>query len=431
MLKHTFCTLLSCLLVFTGVSVAQAALSPAVIAKAATTTDNAFVYYVSNGSLYRVMSDGTKEQRLVNSFEGSRLTPAGKYLYYMYSENSTTLLRTPVDGSALLPSRFESDVVYYTVDGDFIYYMNTKGAIYRASVNAKKASEAKLVTDMADITHPGFTVINGRIYYNGRKSGRTTWLASKATNGSGQVQWLAAGAIPSPWFVRTDNTSIYIIVNTKPEETQYSLNCMVLYSIPKKGGAAKAINLKTPLDTNSIYSGSWTNGYYLFNKDISLGSEGRYDYTTSKGCIIDMKGNIIQIHDTGIYEIANIAPNKFAFIDAYGNAFVSTLNNNKVVDTKQLSINYAGYVRNLMTDGKVRATMLFAQSGAYMLQSDLSLKKMVGIEWDLCMYKDDVSGFFYINAGDNCRLYHIKDDGKTSKKLTDKTVKRIVLISKN
>ncbi|MCY6369343.1 DUF5050 domain-containing protein [Clostridium ganghwense] len=430
MLRQTFCTLLSCLFVFTGVMVAQAALSPAVVAKAATASDNAYVYYVSNGSLYRVMSDGTKEQRLVNSFQGVQLTPAGNYLYYMYDERSTTLLRIPMDGSAVLPSRFQSDVVHFVVDGDFIYYMNDKGAIYRASVNAKKASEAKLITDMADTKHPGFVVIEGRVYYNALKSGRTTWVASKAANGSGQVQWIASGAIPNPWFTRTDKTSIYMMINTKPEETRYSLNCMVLYSIPKKGGAAKALNLKTPLNANSVYSGWWTNGYFLFNNGISLDLNGEYDYTTSKGCIMDMKGNMIQIHDTGIYEIANIAPNKLVFVDAYGNAFVSTLNNNKIVNKKQLSINYAGYVRNLMTDGKVGATMLFAQSGAYMLQPDLSLKKMVGIEWDLCMYKDNVPGFFYVNAGDNGRLYHMNNDGKTSTKLSDKKVKRIVLISK-
>ena len=72
--------------------------------------------------------------------------------------------------------------------------------------------------------------------------------------------------------------------------------------------------------------------------------------------------------------------------------------------------------------------MLFAESGAYTVKSDLTLEQMVGIEWDLCSYKNDVSGLFYVNAGDNGRLYRKNDDDGTNIKLANEKVSRIVLI---
>ncbi|MBZ9635658.1 DUF5050 domain-containing protein [Clostridium sp. FP1] len=433
-LKLGVCVLCSSMLILTGNMAVQASDFPTVVHNSAEVntvkSNEAFVYYVSNSVLYRAMSDGTKSQKLLNNFLGVKLIPAGDYLYYMYDNSSTTLLRIPMDGSANIASRFASDVVYFVADGEFIYYMNEKGAIYRASANASKGFEPTLITDMADTRYPKFNIIDGKIYYNARKSGRTTWVASKAIDGSGQVQWIAAGSVIDPWFIHEDSASINMIINTKPEETKYSLKCMVLYSLPKKGGAAKAISAKAPLDTNAVYSGAWASGYYMYNKDIKLGSDGDFDYTKSKGFAFDMIGNNLALHTTGIVEIANLGSDKLVFVDGYGKAFVSTLKGNKITSKKQLSIKNAGYVRNLITDGKVRSTMLFAESGAYMLQPDSSLKQMVGVEWDLCMYKDDVSGFFYVNAGDNGRLYRMNDDGKTNVKLCDEKVDRIVLISK-
>lgn len=432
MLKRALTTLVTCSLLFTGIGTAAAKSQEPEVKTAAVSSGEAYVYYVSNSALYRVKSDGTDSQRLLKSFNfrGVELKPAGNYLYFSYDESSTTLLRVPADGSANLPKRFYDDAVYYTVDNGFLYYMNSKGAIYRADANANDSKEAKLVADMADVNFSGFIVKDGRIYYNARKSGRTTWVASKAADGSGQVQWIAQGALPDPWYSRTDATNLYLIVNTKPEETQYSVNCMVMYVVPKKGGAAKALNPKNPIDTNAVHSGWWANGYYMFNKDIRLGSDDDFDYTMGKGTLLKTDGTVIPLHKTGIYELANVGTDKLVFVDANGKAYASTIQNNKVTSTKALSINNVGYVRNLLTDGKVRATMLFAESGAYMLKSDLTLQKMVGIEWDLCMYQDDVNGFFYVNAGDNGRLYRMNDDGKTSTKLSEEKVDKIVLIDK-
>lgn len=391
---------------------------------------DAFAYYVSNGALYRVMSDGTKGQKLLSSFEGVKLTPIGDYLYYMYDEKSTTLLRLPMDGSAKIATRFESDILYFTSEGNNIYYMNDKGAIYCAPSTAAKGSQGKLVTDMADTNYPQFSVINGKVYYNALKSGRTTWVATKNADGTGDIQWISEGAVPSSWCINTDNYTVYLMVNTTPKETQYSTNCMVLYSLPKIGGQAKAINPGNPLDFNAVFSGSWANGYYMFNQNIVLGSDGDFDYSTGTGYVMDMHGNTVQIHDSGIVEIVKTSPGKLVFVDGNGYADAVSIVDNTVVEKTVLPIANAWYIRNLMTDGNIRATMVFADSGAYTLKPDLTFEQMVGVEWDLCMYKKDVDGFFYVNAGDNGRLYHRDDVAGTNTKLSDDKVSRIVLISR-
>lgn len=385
---------------------------------------DAFAYYESNDALYRVKSDGKNAKKLLSSFDGVKLTPAGNYLYYMYDEKSTTLLRIPMDGTAKIASRFTDDVIYFTTDGSSIYYMNEKGEIYSASADAKKATEAKLVADMADTKNPGFSVISGRIYYNSLKSGRNAWLASKAADGSGERQWIAAGALPSTWFIHEDSANIYFVIDTAPTE-KYSSNCMVIYSVSKASGEVTAVNADKPLDTNAVYSGSWLNGYYMYNDGI-----GEQDYSTANGYVMDMSGNTIKLHDYGIKEIVNFSNDRLVFVAGDGYAYAITVANSEASDKTTLPIMNAGYVRNLMTDGQVRETMMFGQSGAYVLKSDLTFEEMVGIEWDECMYEDDVDGFFYINAGDNGRLYYRNDVAGTNDKLADEKVKRIVLISR-
>ncbi|HEX2926868.1 MAG TPA: hypothetical protein VHP38_11545 [Ruminiclostridium sp.] len=74
--------------------------------------------------------------------------------------------------------------------------------------------------------------------------------------------------------------------------------------------------------------------------------------------------------------------------------------------------------------------MLFADSGAYKVQADLSLKKLVGVEWDTFHWEDDIDGMFYTNAGDYDRVYYLSGDGSKSIKLADGKNSNIVLISK-
>jgi len=425
LIKKTCSVVLLCSLMLTGIGTFA-------LDKAAAATGDAYVYYVSDSDLYRVKSDGTGAQRLLKSFnfEGTEMKPAGDYLYFAYGEGSTTLLRVPVDGSTDIPKRFFDDAIYFETDHNFLYYMDSKGKIYRAPANAVDKSEAKLIADMADTKFSGFVVVEGRIYYNALKDGRKTWVASKAADGTGQVQWIAAGAFEDASNARVTGSTLYIVVNIKPEEVQYSTNSIVFYAIPAKGGAAKAINAKAPVDVNAAYSGWQTNHLFLINKGIKLDADGDYNYSIGKGTLLTAEGKTIDLYKTSVPEVASVGTDKLAFVDASGHAYVSTLKNNKVVSTKTLPVTDAWYVRNLVTDNQVSATLIFADSGAYVLKNDLSLQKVVGVEWDYVKYKDNVSGFFYINAGDNGRLYHMANDGKTSTKLSEETIDRIVLIDK-
>ncbi|AWB43803.1 DUF5050 domain-containing protein [Paenibacillus sp. CAA11] len=420
--------MLAVVLTFTGVVVA----GPTAKAAASPSTD-AYVYYVSDGDLYRVRMDGTSAQKIRDNFFGVELKPAGDYLFQLFDEKSTTLLKLSMVDSKAKAADFSGDkrILHYVTEGNFVYCMDDKGGIYRVPAEAKKVVEGTLIADMADTKHPGFTVLGGKVYYNALKNGRTTWVASKSADGSGAVQWIASGALQSPYYIHKENNTLYLMVDTKPTETEYSLNSMVLYTMPVTGGTAKALNPKAPLDANAVLSGSWAGDYYLFNKGIRVGSDSDFDYTKGKGFLLDKAGKIIQLNQTGVYEIAALGGNRFAYVDAKGKAYVSTLASGKIANTKAIALNNVGYVRNLISDGKVRSTVLFAESGAYVLNSDLSLTKMVGVEWDLCVYKEDVAGVFYVNAGDNGRLYWMSEDGKTTKKLTDEKVSRIVLISKN
>ncbi|WP_239618074.1 DUF5050 domain-containing protein [Cohnella mopanensis] len=428
-MKRTFLSLLLFTLTLTGIG------AGAVHAEETSSSSEevAVIYYVSNGDLYRVKTDGSPSQRLRKNFDGVELKPAGDYMYYMFSENSTTLLRLSLTDEQAKARDYGGDkrIVHLETYGDQVYFMDDKGGLYRAASTVEKADQASLIADMADVNFPSFTVVEGRVYYNALRNGRTTWVASKAADGSGAVQWVAAGALESSYYARTDSTSLNLIINTKPEETQYSTDCMVLYTLPKKGGAAKAVNTKAPLDANSVYSGLWAgNDAIMYNKGIRLSGNGDYDYTKGKGQLLTKAGKTIDLSKSGIIEIANAGTNKFAYVGANGKAYVATLANNKVTSTKTLSLSNVGYVRNMMNKGKVRSTVFFGQNGAYVLNADLTLKKMVGVEWDLCVYEDDIDGIFYVNAGDNGRLYRMTVDGKATTKLTDEKVSRIVLITK-
>ncbi|AKG34632.1 DUF5050 domain-containing protein [Paenibacillus durus] len=426
--RKTLFTLLVFVLALTEVTVGRAKAEGVVAAP----SDDAYVYYVSNGDLYRVRTDGSPAQKIRENFDGVKLKPAGNYLYYLYDATSTTLLRLSLTDDKAKISNFGGDkrILHYITEGDLIYYMDDKGGIYRASANAERSTDGTLIADMADTNFPRFTVVSGRVYYNALKNGRT-WVASKAADGSGTVQWIASGAFPGDYFAHTYNNTLYLMVDTKPAETTYSLNSMVLYTLPAGGGNARAVNAKAPLDANSVLSGSWAGDYYLFNKGIRLDSNDDYDYSKGKGILMDRTGKFITLNQTGVYEIVNLGSNKFAYVDGKDKAYVSTIANGKVTSTKKLPLANVGYVRNLMNGGKVRSTVLFAESGAYVLNSNLTLTKMVGVEWDLCVYEDDIAGIFYINASDNGRLYRMSEDGKTTVKLSDDKVSRIVLISKN
>ncbi|MBA9085790.1 hypothetical protein FHR92_002257 [Fontibacillus solani] len=399
-------------------------------------SSNAVVYYLSDDdSLYRVKTDGSPSEKMQDSFEGYKVRKAGNYMYYYFDDENTsitTLQRISLSAPLTAPSNFGGDkeILYYDTSGNYVYYMNEDGNIYRALGDASSNAEAKLIADHANTEFPNFSIINGRIYYNALKDGYTTWAASKAADGSGNVQWIASGAVEGSFFVHTYNSTLYLMVNTNPAETQYSTDCVVLYYLPINGGTAKAVNAKAPLDVNAVYSGSWINDGYVYNKGIRLNSEKEYDYTLGKGHIITKSGTTFPLNKTGVYDIVNSGTNKLAYVDAYGKAHVSTIANNKVTSTKTIQRTNVSRIINLMNNGKVKSTILFAGSGTYVLNNDLSTKKLEGIEWDNSTYEEGIPGIFYANSADNYRLYRMNDDGKTSVKLTDDKVSSVLLITK-
>lgn len=430
--KFTACIAVALTLVFTGAGITKSegtAPSAGIINKVSAASDSAYVYYVSNSVLYRVKSDGTGYQQLLNNFFGYDMKVAGDNLYYMYDEKSTTFMCYPMDGSKKIPYRFiDARIVYFNTDGKNVYYMNDEGEIYVSPANSN-AKEAKLVTDMADTNFPVFSVVDGKVYYNALKSGRTTWVAAKAADGSGQVQYITAGAFEGTRFMHRDGANIYMMINTKPTETNYSTKCMVLASIPVKGGASKVLNAKAPLDFNAVYSGLWTKNYFVYNNGVLAGSED-WNYSKAKAYAIDMKGKAIELHNKGIVEITDFEGGKLAFVDSDYKGFVSAITAGKATK-KPVSIKDAWYIRNLGINGGSGATAIFAETGVYILQSNLTLKNVAGPEWELCRPSDDVGGLFYVNAGDNNRLYYLGSDGISNKKLSDeKKVTKIVLISK-
>ncbi|MGP3787107.1 DUF5050 domain-containing protein [Paenibacillus sp. 1A_MP2] len=145
-MQRTVCTLLLSTLV------AAAMLGGGAGAHAASLSQTT-VYYDSDGVLYKVSGDGSGTTEVLLDFEGDGLAAAGSYLYYTRSDSSTTLLRFPNDGSSDSAETYATDVLSYFTDSEFIYYMDSKGAIYRGNGNSE-ASAATKIADKADTDFP-------------------------------------------------------------------------------------------------------------------------------------------------------------------------------------------------------------------------------------------------------------------------------------
>ncbi|WP_310832994.1 DUF5050 domain-containing protein [Paenibacillus pedocola] len=398
---------------------------------ASAASSNAYVYYISDNDLYRVPSNGGSAQLITENFESAYSLSTNKYLYFMMDENSTSLQRLSLTEPSALITSFGGDkeILNYTINDNYIYFMDTTGSIYRSPADAADESQIKRIIDNGDANFPSFSIVKGRVYYNALKSNSTTWVASKAKDGSGNILWIASGAVYGARHIQENNTTLSLMVNTDPSETEYSLNCMVLYSLPFNGGAPKAANAKAPLDTNEVFSGKLTSNYYLYNKGIKLDANGEYNYSTGKGYLIDKNGKIFQLSQSSVVEISEISSNKLAYVDAKGKAYVSTVANGKVTSTKMLPISNATAVRTLMYGAAAGSTIFFNKTDAYVLNADLSLTKAAGVVWEYMAYALNIPGLFYINELDNDSLYRLSNDGKTKLRLSADPVSQIITIT--
>ncbi|MFS0870573.1 DUF5050 domain-containing protein [Paenibacillus xylanilyticus] len=387
------------------------------------------VYYDSDGVLYKAAGDGSSTTEVSLDFQGVDLVAAGSHLYYTQSETSTTLLRIPNDGSSDAAETFATNVLNYDTDNGFIYYMDAKGSIYRANGDGEPSS-VKKIADKADTDFPLLAVIKGRVYYNALVNGNT-WIVSKATNGSGAVQRIAAGAVESRYFMNPAKNALQLMVNTNPYETYYSTNAVVMYKVNYSTGKATAVNPKAKLDVNAVYSGGWSSSFYVYNKGISLDSNKDYNYATGKAFALTTSGKTFQLHSKSIREISALGTDKAVIIDADKKAYAKTVSGNKVSKTANLNLSNVNYVSNQLTNGTATLVYISNNNGLYSISSALKVTKLVGDEWDSFHFRDGVPGIFYVNANDLYRLYHIQANGTGNHVLSDVFLDDILLVTPN
>ncbi|WP_379152969.1 DUF5050 domain-containing protein [Paenibacillus sp. sgz5001063] len=400
----------------------------------AAAAENGYVYYsTEDGALYRVPTAGGSAQMISDYFEGSYLDATSQYLYFYDNEETSKLQRLSLTEPDALISNFAGgkDVIFYQIEGDYLYFMDDHGVIYRSLANAPDDTQIKQIANNADTEFPGFYVEGGRIYYNVLKNGTNTWAASKSRDGSGNVQYIGQGAIPSYSFIHSTPTTVSVMVDTKPAENYYSLNSMVLYTLPITGGNPKAANAKSPLDVNATLSGFWSKDYYVYNKGVTVDENDDYVYSKAKSFAIDHNGKSFQLSQSAVVSLADMGGNKLAYVGSNGKGYVSTIANGKVISTKTLGLSQVTNVYNVKNGTAAGQTVFFTNNAAYAVNADLSLSKLNGVTWDNSSIYDDVTGIFYYNADDNDSLYKMSTDGKTKLKLTDGAVSEIYTITTN
>ncbi|KQY84318.1 hypothetical protein ASD24_11230 [Paenibacillus sp. Root52] len=393
----------------------------------AATLSQSSVYYDSDGVLYKVTGDGSETTEVLIDYEGTDPVEAGSYLYYLPSNNSTTLLRVPNDGSSDAAETYATGVLDYYTDNGFIYYLDTTGQIYRANGNSA-ASSATKIADKADTEFPMFSVNKGRIYYNGLVNGNT-WFVSKASNGSGAVQRIASGAVESRYLVNEAKNELQVMLNTDPYEDYYSTNAMVLYKVNYNTGKGTAVNPKSKLDVNAVYSGGWGNNLYVYNKGIVLDSNKDYNYSTGKAFALTSAGKTFQVHSKSVREVTALGTDKVIIIDADKKAYGKTFASNKVSKSTTLNLNNVTYASNQYTNSTPTTVYISGNNGLYSVTTAFKVTKLTGEEWDTFLFRNNVPGVFYINADDLYRLYHVNANGTGKKALSDVYLDDIRLVT--
>jgi hypothetical protein len=425
--RYTYVKRIICaLLLFT--LLATVTLAGGTAAQAASLSQST-VYYDSDGVLYKVSGDGSNPSEVLIDFEGVDLTAAGSYLYYIQSPTSTTLLRVPNDGSSDAAETFASDVINYYADNGFIYYMDSKGNIYRANGDQDVSSVTK-IADKANTDYPLLIVTKGRVYYNALVGGNT-WVASKASNGTGTVQNLAQGAVESRYFVNFAKNELQLMVNTNPEEQYYSTKAIVMFKASYNTGKGTAVNAKAKLDVNAVYSGGWSNNLYVYNSGIKLDSNKDYNYTLGKAYALTTSGKTFQLHSKSVREVTAVGADKVVIIDADQKAYAKKVTANKVSQTSNLNLSNVTYVMNQFVNGRPEVAYISGKNGLYAVNASLKVSKIAGDEWDTFHLRDDVPGIFYIHAKDEFRLYHSAVNGTGQQAVSDIFLDNILLITTN
>jgi len=387
------------------------------------------VYYDSDGVLYKVSGDGSGTTEVLLDFKGSGLQAAGSYLYYTETATSTTLHRVKNDGSQEESEAFAEDVLDYTTDNGFIYYLDSRGAIYRTNGNSAPSTVQK-IADRANTDFPLVYVSKGRVYYNAVINGKT-YAASKATNGSGSVQSIAAGAVEDSYFINSSKNALLMMVNTDEYETVYSTNAVVMYSVNYSTGKGKAVNPKAKLDVNAAYSGGWAGNLYVYNKGIKLDSNKDYNYATGKAFALTTAGKTMQLHSKSVRETTMVGTDKVIIIDADKKAYGKTVSASKVTKSANLNLSGVNSLGSQLTNASPTLAYISNYNGIYAVNTALKVTKLAGEEWDYYQFGNEVPGVFYLNADDQFRLYHVQANGTGKKVLSEVYADRILLATPN
>ncbi len=414
-----------------------------------------YVYYNESDRLYRVRTDNGQIELVVKSahayLRGSR---AGKYLVCWSDSHpgggreTGTVHRFAMDGSLQATKGSISSVYEFSTKGDSIYFVakppkpSETLAIYRMPSGYTKPERdgnyqdsLPPIADGIDKRFTNFEFIDGKIFYTALRNGSEHWIACKSENGTGNVTWICKGAFSNSykqWIVETSDF-IYMLVNTDPTETQYSTSCMVLYKVPRKGGKAVALNAKKPLDVNAVYSGRWADDVYVYNngiKDAISRQDGirGWNFDNAVGYALDLAGRRIKISDDGVIEMARIGANQYVYCDGYGDVYTCTIKGGKVSEKKKRKgASEIFYVRNLKSGGKRKSTLMAGYKGTYLLNADMTIKKLIGVEWETVFLFDDMDGYLYTNAGDKNRLYYLSSNGK-ARALTQAKPKAVLYV---
>lgn len=399
------------------------------------------VYYMEGGKFYRQRTDGKSEaeQLASNISSGRRAVRVGDYLIYL--TGSDALMRTDLRATSNVKrEEIDSSVYDFDVKNGYVYYTKkapqvSKYRLYRLKVDVDVSKsgyassvkfheyEEEVATNL-DYPYLKFKILGNKVYYNAMKDGREMWVACKNLDGSGSPQWICKGAFENSYYATTTTENLYMIVNTDPDERQYSTDCMVLYMIDRKTGKATAMNSKNPIDHNAVTDGGWAGQVFYYNTGIKMvRAENSFDeypsYSEAKGFGISMSGHRFSISELGAIEMVNTKDNTYVYCDRNGDVYSVTIQSGKVSNKKKISgVSQVYYVRNLKKDGKRASTLLAGNSGTYLLDDNMKATKLIGVNWNIVYLFDDIDGILYSNAGDENRLYWMSADGKTNNKIS-------------
>lgn len=422
-MKKVICATLLLTLIAGNMQFSNAlAVSPPV--KTSSVTSSSFsvhsIYYYDEGALYRIQTDGSLPVKINDESISFSYTLVGDYLYFFRRDGGLKELkiqpmRQKLRDPYTKPEKFgDKKIRRLTSSGNLIYFMEEDGKIYKAPADVSNRSEAKPVTDLADPELPMFMVVHDRIYFNTVRDGYS-WVASLPADGQGDIQWIAEGALLDPRLHHTYKNNLYMMIYSPQYEDNDEKDSMIMYSLPVSGGTVRAVNSANPLDFDEVSNGTWVGDSFLFNRGVI-----NDDFSSAKALLLQKSGNVVQLSQQGIYNAVQLDEKRIVYWDSKNHAYVAELGNKKIAKTTKLPVENISSLGNTTSNGQLQSAILSASSGIYVLNKNLTLKKISNIKTDYFYQTKDLPGIIHtIENGKNKGVYYLSEDGKTHLKLSD------------